>query len=204
MKKWVATLAVCLVSSFGHAADNFLLEVNGEPHDIRIDTLKEITLADGTKLNIKLSMKNDIEYMRPYFNFTHSGVFRVTTTDLGDGLFQTLMISPSGTLILIQEHTDMDPTFMLDSMIEEITRPETEAGFDVAQTPITKKAGPKELAGKRVVTTNDEGASLTREIYAVGGNECGLLILTAIDLKSNADEQSLIDSFWEHLTITLP
>ena len=202
MNKLIAITTVCLLSSIGYAADNYELEVNGESHDIRIDTETQVTLSDGTTLNLKLVKKNDIEYKRPYFSFSHSGTFKIATTDLGDGLFQTLMTTPDGTFILIQEHTDMDPSFMLDPMIEELTRPEVAAGYEIKETEITRKVGTSELKGKKIVSTG-EGGRGTREVCTIGGDECGLLIVTAI-LQSNADEQVLIDGFWKNLRITLP
>jgi len=77
-----------------------------------------------------------------------------------------------------------------------------QAGGELTQEGVTRKlAGGKELTGlKATVKTRTEESYY--EVFSFGADDQGLVLVTRIDRDNVAAEGSLIDKFWESLTIT--
>lgn len=147
--------AVLLLLSGGlaHAAEDYNIVIDGNAYDIGLDQEKTLTLPNGASLTIRISLKDYIEFESDFFAFTHKSVYKPSKTDLGDGIYQTIVTTPLGTLILIQEYAAMDPTALVDLMLRELTKEEVEYGFAYQERPVDRMAGDTVLRGKEAVTT---------------------------------------------------
>lgn len=66
----------------------------------------------------------------------------------GGGVYQTLMTTPLGTGIIIQEYMNMNPELVIDFVLKEITREAVEYGYKYSENNIVKVIDGKALRGK--------------------------------------------------------
>ncbi|PQO38973.1 hypothetical protein C5Y96_03620 [Blastopirellula marina] len=200
MIKSAALVLSLLIASHALAADDYVLTVNGKPYDIGLDSTKEVTLPGGEVLKVELKMKDELQYDRPYFTFKHSSKFRPSTSDLGGGVHQTVLATPEGTGVFIQEYDNTDPTFLVGAMLNELTKEEVQYGYAYKDSTVSKNVGKLEAKGKQAVTTYKDD-NWVREVYSIPGRDCGLLIFTQIETNGTAKEQEVIDKFWKSLEV---
>ena len=132
----------------------------------------------------------------------HRKTLNPVKTDLGEGVSQTMLMSAKGTGVLIQEYQNVSPQSLVDLMINELTKEEVEYGYKKTEEKVEKKIDGKVLSGKRAETAYGED-HWVREVYVLGGKDCGVLVVTVIEKNSSGEEQFIIDEFWEKLKITL-
>jgi hypothetical protein len=185
-----------------YAGENYTLEINGQIYDIGLDEVKKVVLSGGTELKLKLTLKDYINFESQIFSFSHTNAYRPNKTDLGDGVYQTVIMTSLGTGIIIQEYTTMDPSTLIDMMLKELTKEEIEYGYKYEEKEIAKMVGNKKLKGKEAVTTyKDE--KWTRSVYSFGQKDSGILVITFIEQENFKAEKKVIDDFWTSLEIKL-
>jgi hypothetical protein len=203
MVRTTVILLVILIAAAAAGGDEYVLKINGAEFEIGLDAGRELVLDDGTRLNVELSMKDELVCERPYFSFTHGSEYRPVTKKLGEGVHQTLMATAGGTLVMVQEYEDEDPTYMVGAIVEALTQEEIELGYDYEESGFSRKVGGRLIEGRMTVTENPSDRNV-HEVCAVAGDHCGLLIITIIDRKSSDADQGFIEAFWHTLEIDLP
>ncbi len=179
--------------------ENYKLTINGKDYNLALDHKKEITLPDGNKYSVTLTLKDMIEYQSKFTSFNHRNIYQPSKTKLDEGLDQITLFTAKGTLVLIQEYSNVDPSFVIDLMIKETTKEEIQYGYKYKEKNVTKKIGKYTLKGKQAITSLDQDA-YQREYYALGYKGGGLFIMTQIIKDSDYHkEKHLIDDFWNTL-----
>ena len=75
-----------------------------------------------------------ITFKSENFSFEHPIRLSPSRTDLGGGVFQTMMASPLGTMVMIQEYTAINPSGLIDMMLNELTKEEAQNWEGVPDT----------------------------------------------------------------------
>jgi hypothetical protein len=194
-------VAVFIVTGTTLAADNYVLDIDGASVDLSLGSQKEVTLKDGKKITVKLSQKDIVTYESEMFEFKHQNAHSPNKTQLGSGISQTLMTTPHGTAILIQEYTEANPTPYVDVMLQELTKEETSYGYQYAEEPITKTlADGKILKGKQATTTYKD-TKWIRSVLSIGQKDSGVLVITVIEKENLKQESPILDAFWSTLAL---
>ena len=203
MKKTFAFLAVfsCSLLSSGYAED-YTLTINGASQDINLNQQKKLQLPDGTSLTVELKQKEYLRYASTLFSFEHHNQFKPNQSRVSDGLQQTMIVTPLGTGIIIQEYSEMNPSSLVDTMLNELTKEEKEYGYKYAEKPVKKQVGTHELAGKEAVTTYP-GEEWTRSVLTFGKKDKGVLIVTFIEKDNYKTDIDLINHLWKTLELTV-
>lgn len=200
MKKILFPLILLLSSAVSFAGENYEIEINGHTYGIELDKEKHLALPDGVKLRIKLSLKEYIDFESQLFSFSHKNIHKPSKSDLGNGVYQTLIATPRGTVLVIQEYTTMDPSGLVDGMLKEVTKEKIEYGYKYEEKEVVKTMGNIELKGKEAIATYKQH-HWTYTVYSYGGKDVGIAVVTMI-LESNADkDKHLINDFWKTLRI---
>ena len=129
MKHLALMVLAVLICAQGFAGDDYTLEINGRTYDVGLGEDKRLELPGGETLTINLSMKEYIKFESELFGFSHKSIYKANKSDLGEGIFQTMIVTPLGTGVLIQEYTSMDPTGLVDLMLRELTKEEVDYGY---------------------------------------------------------------------------
>ncbi len=183
-------------------AGDYRLSINGAVHELSLDQPLDIVGPDGAALRLELSQKPLQHFAGHLFAMQHPRELKPSTSDLGDNVYQTMMATPRGTAVIVQEYLDMNPELLVDLMIRELTKEERDYGYRYEEQPIVVNAGTYRLAGKEARTTY-AGEVWTRTVYALGVRDRGLLIVTMIEEDgAHKEEQKLIDQFWQSLDLS--
>ena len=149
-----------------------------------------------------LNKKEIIRFESDFFSMKHKSSLNPIKSDLGDGLYQTVMMSALGSGLLLQEYHSMDPSALIDLMIQELTKEEVGYGYRKKVESIEKKVGDLVLQGKKAVTAyKDE--EWTRCVYAFGKKDAGILIITMIEKENYQSEGFIISDFWRTLELVI-
>jgi len=195
-------LVLGLTSTAGLADEDYQIEINGNRFAIGLDQEKTLVLPGGQNLSIILSLNEYISFEGSFFSFSHKNQFKPNRTDLGDGIFQTVITTPLGSAVLIQEYTNIDPTSLVGLMLKEITKEEVEYGYKYEERDVSRMVGNIEITGKEATTTYKD-QRWTRAVYTYGKKDSGVLIVTSIEADSVASDAHLISDLWETLRIGL-
>jgi hypothetical protein len=100
MKAQLAIIVVaCLVCSQAIAGD-YVLTIDGKQYEVDIGKQAIINLPDGRNIRVTLDKKAIVSFKSENFSFEHPSKLSPSRTDLGNGVFQTMMASPLGTPLL--------------------------------------------------------------------------------------------------------
>lgn len=197
----LALTLVALTAGQAHAG-NFTLTINGKKFEVDLDTVKVIKVG-GRTLRLKLAKKTVVQFKTKNFAFDHPSRLAPSRTSLGNGIFQTMMASPVGTLIMVQEYTTLDPSGLVDLMVGELTKEEIKYGYKIVKKDISRKlASGARLKGK-LVTSTYRTKVIVRQVLTFKAQDAGVLLVTQIEKASPAAELKVIDTFYKTLKITM-
>ena len=197
----LAMLAILPCHAFGQDALNYEITINGETYDISLGRDYKIKSDSGGKLQFRVDKKAVMTYRDEYISFQHKSDLAISSTDLGNGIRQVMTNTAVGTLVLIQEYSTMNPTAMINLMLQELTKEQRNYGYKMQKENYSKalKDG-KSLSGlKATLKYNQEEEYWT--VSAYGKKDRGFLIITKIDKEYLSTEKNIIDLMWETLQI---
>jgi len=201
MHRLIAALIVICLCTTSALAANYTLTIDGKAFDLDLDREQAIKLSAKQELRVTLSLFAIVTFTTENISFDHPGTLAPSRTDLGDGVFQTMLASPRGTLVMVQEFTSVDPSPFIDLMLGELTKEELQAGYKVTTSAATQKlAGGEILNGKLSVSVSEDD-EYTRQVLSYGGKESGVMIVTQIEAGSSDADKAMIDIFWQSLKV---
>jgi len=201
MTKSLQILILLLIISFSPLrAEDYIITINGTSKEIGLDQETTLVLLDGTSLKLILQQKEYLRFNGDLFSFEHKSKYKPNRNDLGDGVFQTMIFTPLGTGVLVQEYIQMNPINLVDMMLNELTKEEVEYGYKYSEKAVTKKAGDIRFNGKQAVTTYP-GKEWTRSVLAYGEKDKGILIVTMIERDNYKTERDLIEHLWKSIEL---
>ncbi len=202
MKNKLILLVTLLILSPLSIAGNYVITIDGKEYDASLGKSEKITIS-GKSHSVKIEQKENLIYKTRNFSFEHSNKYSPSRNDLGGGIYQTAMMTPLGTVVMVQEYTSMNPSSMVDMMANEVTKEERDYGYKIKSRPesLTLSNGVK-LTGK-VISSKYKGSNIKRFIYTYGVKDAGVLILTQIDYEIASDEEKVLKKFFDSLLITM-
>ena len=203
MKLLLSAIMITFMLCGDAFAANYTLTIDGKGYDIDIGKQQVVKLADGRTLLITLNKKAIISFKSDNFSFDHPSIFSPSRTDLSNGIHQTMMASPLGTLVMVQEYTTMDPSGLVDMMLNELTKEEAQYGYKITKRLAAKTLtdGTK-LAGKMAISAY-KGTEYIRQVLCYQARDAGLLIVTQFEKANSLEERQIIDVFWSTLKVSL-
>ena len=194
-------LIVLLALPASGRSEDFIITVNGVTKEMDLDQEQILDLPNGTALKIKINQKEVLRFASSLFSFEHKNRYKPNQTDLGNGTKQTMIVTPLGTGIIVQEFTQLNPTHLVDAILGELTKEERDYGYKYQEKTVTKQAGGVTFKGKEAVTSYP-GEEWTRSILACGGKDKGVVIITFIEKDQYTEERDLAGRLWQSLQIT--
>lgn len=202
MKNTLLVFAILALFSPAVFSGNYTITVDGKNYDLSLGEETQIKIG-GKSVPITVTQKDNVVFETGNFSFQHPSKYAPARNDLGDGIYQTAMFTPLGTVVMVQEYLSINPTMMIDLMVNEVTKEEREYGYDISVSPAntTLSSGAK-LNGK-MIESKYKDANIKRYIYTYGAKDSGLLIMTQLDYSIAAGEESLIKQFFDSFTINM-
>jgi hypothetical protein len=204
MKKSLFVGFICIALVCGQSvAGNYVLTVEGEKHEVDVGEQTIIKLSDGKTIQVTLEKKAVASFSVENFSFDHPGDVAPSRTDLGNGVHQTMMTTPLGTLAIVQEYTNMNPSDLVDVMLNELTKEEKEYGYAITNSSEKMKlANGKMLSGKKSIATY-RGEQIIRHVLCYSLRDAGIIVITQMAKDASPIDKAMIDTFWESFNITI-
>ena len=204
MKTELAFLAVAAGLICGQAsAGDYVLTIDGTQYELDLGRQATIKLPDGRTLGVTLDKKVIVSFKSEHFSFEHPSQFAPSQTDLGDGISQTMMASALGTVVIVQEYTTMNPSGLIDVVLNELTKEEVQYGYELSKSPSARKlASGAQLKGK-VAVSKYKGEEYTRHVLGYESRDAGLLIITQVEKHAPPEDLAMLETFWKSLQISM-
>ncbi len=184
-------------------AGNFILIIDGKRHEIDLDVHEAVVLEGGQKIQVLLEKKDIIEFKTENFVFSHPNEVTPARSDVGDGIHQTIMATPLGTMVLIQEYVGMDPSGIVDFMLSELVKEEVDYGYEISKSDASKTlADGTELKGRRGLSKY-QGDEYDRYVLSYGRRDSGLLIVTQVEKAAPKEDLDMIEQFWKSFSVSM-
>ena len=191
-----------LTISMAHAG-NYILTIDGKRYEVDIDTPVLVALQDGRKVRAELGKKSIASFKTSAFSFDHPSAVSPSRTDLGDGVHQTMVVTPSGTMVMIQEYLGMNPSALVDFMLSELMKEEVQYGYKVTKSPATKKlADGRRVSGKRAISKY-RADEYERYVLCYGMRDAGIMIVTQVERAAPREDKAMLDQFWKTMRMSL-
>ena len=201
MIKFLQILILLTIVSFSPLrAEDYIITINGTSKELGLDQETTLVLPEGISLKLILQQKEYLRFKGDLFSFEHKSKYKPNRDDLGDGVFQTMILTPLGTGVLVQEYIQMNPINLVDMMLNELTKEEVDYGYKYNEKAVTKKVGDIRFNGKQAVTTYP-GTEWTRSVLAYGSKDRGILIVTLIERDNYNTERDLIEHLWKSIEL---
>lgn len=188
--------------AFAQDTENHTITINGETFEYTLGTHFEYDATKKGPISIRVDQKPMQTYNDGVIRFQYGINFPVSETLLDEGVKQISSISSSGLGVFIQEYEGIDPSLLIDLMLNEVTKESVEYGYSQLISPveITSKDG-KLLTGKKAVL---EYQGMTDEwtVVTYAWKDAGVLIVSmATDVTNTNKSSDYIDSFFNSLEI---
>jgi hypothetical protein len=180
---------------------NYEITINGKKLDVTLGREYEAKLESGETVKFKIIKKAIATYKDAFISFQHKSDLTISSTDLGDGVRQTMTSTALGTLILFQEYSLMNPSSLVDLMLQELTKEQINYGYKIHKEPDSKvlKDGTKLEGTKATLTYKSEQEYWS--VLAYGKKDSGFLVIIKIDKENLDAEKDIIELMWKSLQI---
>lgn len=197
---WIAIGVNVITSAL--FAGNFILTIDGKKLEIDLDTQSVVELEGGQEVQVLLEKKDIIDFGTDNFTFSHPNQVTPARTDVGGGIHQTIMATPLGTMVLVQEYAGMDPSGIVDFMLSELLKEEVDYGYEISKSDASKTlADGTELKGRHGVSKY-QADEYNRYVFSYGQRDSGLLIVTQVEKAAPQEDLAMIEQFWKSLRVS--
>lgn len=202
MKTKIMVALILLTSMNMLFSANYVLTVGDESYDVSLDTDTKIKVG-GEYISINLTQKNILLYSTDGFSFQHPKQYSPSKTELDGDISQTVIMTPLGSVVMIQEYSSFDPTSLIDIMVSEVTKEERNYGYEIESNEKTMTLSDGKVLKGLVVTSKYKGSDIKRGFYTYGLKDSGLFIMTQIDYEIEPIGDRLIEDIFKSLIIKI-
>jgi hypothetical protein len=189
------------VAFAGNDYRNYELSIDGKIYDLNLNETIQVKDKAGKAATVVLRKKPYAEYSDELVSFQHASELSVSSQDLGDGIKQLMSATATGTLIMIQEYSTMDPSMLVPMMLNELTKKSVDYGYSMTQEKVTRtlKSGIT-LKGLKA-TLKYKGDESCWEVLSFGKKDAGVLVITQIDKEFIKTDEAIHSHFWDTLKL---
>ena len=175
--KNLLTLIILFVVSLSYGQKDFVLTINGESHEIALDDINEFKI-NGKNLSISVREKDTLVFNDAFYSFKHLKNYSVSKTIMDEGIEQIMIMTASGSGVLIQKYESFDPTMLQEMMLNEVTKESVNYGYTMERKDYDKTLNSGQELKVLKAALEYKGELETYEITAFGGKDEGILIMT--------------------------
>ena len=201
MKNLVFFCIAVMVSVTVFCQNDFIITINNESHQISLDETNEFEI-NGEKVNILVKEKDTLMYHDSFYDFKYIKKHSISKTVIEEGIEQIMMMTASGSGILVQKYDSFDPTMLQEMMLNEVTKESVSYGYSIERQDYDKTL----ISGEKIkvlkAALEYKGELETYEISAFGRKDEGILIMTMnMNDAMDMDGADMIKLMWDTLRI---
>jgi hypothetical protein len=200
MKKTLTLLAYLIFGNL-YAQEDYKLEINGKINPLELGKNYEF-IIEGKKLNIKLTIKDTLQYNDGKLTFKYPQQFKLVSSKLEEGVSQMMVMNAEGSGVIIQKYSLMNPQFLNEMMLNEITKESLNYGYKMKRKEYKRKINSGQNLDfiKAELTYNDEYNKY--EITSIGNKDEGYIIISIrMDNENKSEGEQLVESIMNSISI---
>jgi hypothetical protein len=199
MRKLLILLSV-FASVQASAQEDYTIRVNGVAYPVALDKPYDLTVG-GNKITVQVSANDSMTYRNEMFSFKYPKAYKVSKTQVSDGLEQISILNAEGSGFAIQRYSTIDPSSLNELMLKEVTKESLNYGFKEERSSYTKtlRSGQNIVMTRSVLTYKDD-----RNVYEVGSlgmKDSGILILIINTGISTKQSDEVVGMMWKTLSL---
>lgn len=180
----------------GEEYKNYEITIDGKTYDLNLNEEIQVMDKSGKTVTIVLRKKPYTEYSDQIVSFQHKSELSVSSQDLGVGITQLISATAFGTLIMVQEYSNMEPSMLVPIMLKELTKESVEYGYKMTQEEVTRKLKSGVTLKGLKATLKYKGEESYWEVLAYGKKDIGVLVITQIDKEFIKTDKEVHIHFW--------
>lgn len=190
-----------LIASVSFSQNDFILTIGDESHEIALDANNEFEI-NGKTVTISVREKDTLVYNDSFYSFKYTKDYSVSKTVLEEGIEQIMVMTASGSGVLIQKYEAFDPTMLQELMLNEVTKESVSYGYTMERQDYEKTLNSGHKLEVLKAALEYKGELETYEITAYGGKDEGILIMT-MNMNDEIDPEGadMIKLMWNSLNI---
>lgn len=195
---FVASFLIALVS---YSQNDFILTIDNESYEIALDENNEIDV-NGKKVTVSVREKDTLYYNDSFYNFKYIKDYSISKTVLDEGIEQIMIMTASGSGILVQKYESFDPTMLQELMLNEVTKESVSYGYTLERQDYERTLNSGQKLEVLKAALEYKGEFEIYEITAYGGKDEGILIMT-MNMNDEIDPEGaeMINLMWNSLEI---
>ena len=134
-------------------------------------------------------------------SFEFPGQYSVATTQVDETTTQHIIVTASGTMMLVQQYSGSIPDQMLEVMFDTMVEEPKALGYEIEKTDLNRAISNQGVLNGVRAHYKGGDDDVTIDITSTTTKDGGFLILTMIDEASSQDEIPIIEGFWKSVTL---
>ena len=201
MKNTLFFIIIGLLSFKTMGQNDFIITINNESHPIALDQTNEFEI-NGKKVAILVKEKDTLSYNDSFYDFNYIKKHSVSKTVIDEGIEQIMMMTASGSGVLVQKYESFDPTMLQEMMLNEVTKESVSYGYNLERQDYDRTLISGETIKVLKAALEYKGEFETYEISAYGKKDEGILIMTMnMNDELDTDGSDMIKLMWNSLKI---
>lgn len=199
MKNFYLLLVALVYTVTLHSQKDHIISIANQELEVELDKEYSVEI-DGKEITFSLWAKDTLTYQDEMFSFNYPKEYKISRTNLGDGVTQFVIINGEGSGFMIQKFTNMSPEMLNEMMLNELTKESVNYGFALERKDYSKvlKSGNEVHIDKAVLNYKDD--TNIYEVMTVGKKDEGILVVTmAMDAEMSSASKKLITMMWDSL-----
>ena len=185
----------------GGGYKNYEIIIDGKSYDLNLDEKIQIEYPGGKTATAVLRKKPYTEYSDQFVTFQHKSELGVSSQDLGNGITQLMSTTATGTIVMIQEYSSMNPTMLIGLMIQELTKESIDYGYKMTQEQVIRKLSSGLILKGTKATLRLKNEEIRLEVLSHGKKDTGILVITQIDKEFAETDLPFHQHFWKTLMV---
>jgi hypothetical protein len=203
MKSW-KLVTLCLLGFWPHHAwsGDYTLSVNGEILELDLGSEQKLKLPGGQELTLKLDRKQTSTFRVSGLSFEYPSQFNVATSEISSGIFQHLLATAVGTVVIVQTYPDLNATQLVDFMTSKMTDDDVASGSLRETKPHTRTLADGTVLTGTISTLKRAGDDVIVEVLGARQGRGGIMLMTRTDRITAPDDGAIIERFWATLDLS--
>ena len=182
------------------AQKDYTITIDGKTHEINLDENNSIKV-NGKLVDVIVKQKDILNYTDEFFSFQYPKAFSISKTVIEQGISQVMIMTAEGSGILIQKYENIDPSFLNEMMLKEVTKESLSYGFEMERADYQKKllSGHEIMINKATLSYKNETNEY--EVATLGKKDSGILVMTmTMNLGLSNQGKEIIELMWNSLS----
>ncbi|WP_147383282.1 hypothetical protein [Pontibacter oryzae] len=203
MKIVLLASILCLagIGAVAQDAANYQVVIDGKATDIALGKAQKVKLANGKELELTIKQKDILTYQDDWVSLQYPKALQPTIATPDPQLEQVTLVTANGNGMLLQKYKTINPTELVDLMLQEITEGEMNFGYTRSEEAYELKLQSGHKARGKSVVLKHGGQEQRYTVAAIGSKNKieGIIFMTMLNPGYTSEDTEAICLFLDTL-----